>query len=584
MSARTDFRYDIIAGIVFLGAAIGAALVIWHAGRHSSFAVDDWSFIEYRRSGIAPLWVAYNGNLVAGQVLAYRLLFGLFGISSYGPYRALVLAAHLACATVVFAYARRRVGPVFALAAAILVLFLAPAAEVMYFTDSALAHSVAPLCGLVALLCLDFEGRRPAMLAGLGFALALITFASALPLIVGVALELALRKHWKRLLLPIVPLLLYALWFVALRSMSAPTSMLAQPGANRVDAVGSRGQATGASHNLHLVLRYIDALASGTVGALTHSTGTLAHVLGAAFLVALLASLAWLLLGIRRGGLSWLTASTHRTRWLTLAVALILLWGLDAITRAQYRVVASRYLYQSAILVVLIVAETAGIAKHRIRSQVVIRASLGASILAVIFAVTNLGPLRRYGELIGSLGTTTRAGLGALELTRSQVAPSYAPAVSIGLIQVTAGPYFAATARLGSPALSPWQLRRASENDRQVEDTVLIGGLGLRPVRESRDYPRIRCTAHHLNDFASPVAETLHVGGFVIHNEARRALSLAPFRFADRPSPVTSWVVRPGQTAAVMIPADTSAVPWRVTVTGRGQFQLCDLPAPTGSQ
>ncbi len=66
----------------------------------------------------------------------------------------------------VFVYARSRVGPVLGLAAALLVLLLGQASEILYY-PGALNHVLVPTCFVFALLCLDRETLSGDLIAAL---------------------------------------------------------------------------------------------------------------------------------------------------------------------------------------------------------------------------------------------------------------------------------------------------------------------------------------------------------------------------------------------------------------------------------
>lgn len=84
---------------------------LFHQGRGLSFFGDDWEFI-FSRQGFSPhtLLAPVNGALDLTEILIYKVLLGLFGISSYRPFQATLVGLHVICVTLLFFLARRRLG------------------------------------------------------------------------------------------------------------------------------------------------------------------------------------------------------------------------------------------------------------------------------------------------------------------------------------------------------------------------------------------------------------------------------------------------------------------------------------------
>ena len=111
-------------------AAVVAAATLLYVGRRSSFFWDEWWFIVRRRDGsLDDFFRPWNGHLIAIPVLIYKALFELVGLRHYLPYRVVLTAAHVGTCVLLFAYLRRRVTVVYALATTIVILFLGVAWE-----------------------------------------------------------------------------------------------------------------------------------------------------------------------------------------------------------------------------------------------------------------------------------------------------------------------------------------------------------------------------------------------------------------------------------------------------------------------
>jgi len=98
------------AWVVLAVAMALAAVLILRVTRGTTLWFDDWSWALTRRSGLHSLLASYNGHFSLVSTLVYRGLYATSGISSYVPFRIVLVVGHLVCVGLVFAYARRRVG------------------------------------------------------------------------------------------------------------------------------------------------------------------------------------------------------------------------------------------------------------------------------------------------------------------------------------------------------------------------------------------------------------------------------------------------------------------------------------------
>ena len=112
------------AGLALLGLALvaGALLLIWLL-HNAPYVMDEWSLMQ-RAQGGSPSQILEPWN---GHLLAFGLLLAHFSIllvgSSYSLLIALDVAGVLACSALVYVFARRRIGPILALAPAMVPLF-----------------------------------------------------------------------------------------------------------------------------------------------------------------------------------------------------------------------------------------------------------------------------------------------------------------------------------------------------------------------------------------------------------------------------------------------------------------------------
>src|SRR5690242_10824647 len=85
-------------------AAFGAVVVVafplmlW-CERGTWFQLDDWDFLAARTGGnVGDLFRAHNQHWVTLPIVAYRLLWQVFGLHTARPYQALLIVGHLGIA------------------------------------------------------------------------------------------------------------------------------------------------------------------------------------------------------------------------------------------------------------------------------------------------------------------------------------------------------------------------------------------------------------------------------------------------------------------------------------------------------
>ncbi|MEA2340704.1 MAG: hypothetical protein QOG11_781, partial [Solirubrobacteraceae bacterium] len=164
--------------------------------------------------------------------------------------------------------------------------------------------------------------------------------------------------------------------------------------------------------------------------------------------------------------------------------------------------------------------------------------------------------------------------LGALEIARGRVAPSFALTAPVAqdqyLFPVTAGAFFEAVDAHGpAPALSPAELRAGTPEQRSAADHVLIGAYALRlarvPGRPASDCARS----------GAGVEATLPRAAVVVTNLRPQPIVLTLRRFGDaqRPVPFAFLVAR--STARLTIPVDRVALPWRLSANLPASIAVC---------
>ena len=209
------------APLVVFGAVECTAFVIWlNVGRSGWFYIDEWDFLAGRSAGdLGDVFRSHNGHWTTLPVLAFRLLFALFGLRTYVPYRVTIIVLYLVAAALLLAVTRRAgVNPWIATSAcAMFALFGAGWENILLPFQMTFTGSL--VFGLVYLLLADHDGpfdRRDALglVAGL-FALMCSGVGIVLVAVVGAAV---LARRGRRLaLLHVVPLAsAYAIWLIVI--------------------------------------------------------------------------------------------------------------------------------------------------------------------------------------------------------------------------------------------------------------------------------------------------------------------------------------------------------------------------------
>lgn len=523
----------------------GAALLIRET-RAITFRDDEWLWIQYRRGGgLATLIRPYNQHFVPVGLTIYRLLLAIAGLRTYLPYRLVGSAAQLGCVALVFLYARPRVGGYLAWLAALLVLAFGPGADAFLWPFNDLTIVLAVDAGIGVLLALDRGDRRGNIAAAVVLGLALACDDIGVAVAAGVLVELVLRRRWRELWVVAVPLALYALWFVVYQHPITP-SPLSHVARFVVDAAAS-------------VMSSLAGLSGANV--LTYSDG---HFLrwGTPLLVLGLLVLAWRVWRLWRAG--------HvPARLAGLAAIALAFWVTVGIGRSYLRVGPlvltatgheGRYVYVGAVFVLLLAVEAARGAQA---APGWARAIIGVLVLAAVWS--NLGSLRDDAHFERNDALVTRASLGAVQMTRAIVSPSFAPAGFVFSL-VRAGPYLAAVRALGSPAATPAEIAGDPDAVRLSVDTQLIQihHLRLAPVGGIA-----RCARR----VGAGTATAVTLGsGTVLVQAGTVPVKVSVRRFSTAFEPIGA--VPAGALQSLRIGPDGSSQPWRVSV-GAGTRVVC---------
>jgi len=554
---------------------VAVGLFLFHETRGTTFWFDEWTWVLHRRGNDLGTFLApHNGHLSLVPILVYRVLFAAAGLEHYGAYRAVVIIAHLTCVTLVFVYARRRVGDLLGLLAASLLLFLGPAYQNVLWPFQ-VGWLISLAAGVAALLMLDRADRKGDVAACGLLVVSVASSGLGLPIAAGMLVEVLRRpRGWRTAWIVGVPLALYVPWWLHYQDSSwirvAHAFGVEHPLLTGIlDSPGFAANAAASALSALLGL-------SGHSGADLRGAGTFISW-GAPLAIAAVAILVWVARGAR--GLS--------PRVIALLTMMGTFWVLTGVTRVVFSdPFTSRYLYVGGLLIVLASVELA-------RGVRVGRGASVALIALVAFAVlSNVGDFRDGGRYLRSQASDTRALATAFEIARPVVSPSF---VAEGFAPIVAGEYFAATRELGSPADSPTALAREPESARLKADAELAAmhGLALRPSSRPRtgSPPRVDAVAGVAARPRNGCLAIVPAGVTSGPNGGRLALTLpasglavvavdAPVtvsvrRFADGFHPLAS--LAPGASATLKIRPDLAAAPWHMRVVSTGRATVCGL-------
>jgi hypothetical protein len=228
-------------------ALVAVALPLYFVlARGQWFFQDEWEFLANRDGGsFASLMRPHNEHWSTLPVIAYRLLWTVFGLRTYLPYQALSIVTHIAVAVLLRILMRRAgVHPWLATAAA--GAFLLFGSGFQDITWGFQVGYVAPIVfGSIQLILTDHDeriGGRDAL--GLLFgALALMCSGTAVTMVAVVGIAVLIRRGIVPALVQVVPLAaLYLAWWVDYGREGAPHH--ARPGLGRFVDFVTRGLRT----------------------------------------------------------------------------------------------------------------------------------------------------------------------------------------------------------------------------------------------------------------------------------------------------------------------------------------------------
>lgn len=557
------------AGLVILVMAMAgaAALILW-LERGTTYMSDEWAWVNFAgEASIAEMFRPLNQHLSFLVLLPTKIGLDLWGTSgAMLPFKLMGVAGVLACGALVYAFALPRLGPLVALAPAMIPMYLGTATVILLQPLIGLQVLYSLAFGIGALVALDRGSRGGDIAASLLVVLSLACFSTGIAFLAGVAVAVLLApKRVRRAYVFLIPAILYGGW----RLWAMKYGSTGGPELANVPA---------------LPLYYSDSIASTTAALFGRSPmlgpgpGTYVFLHGftldqasAAFVFTAIEVFV-IVIAARR--LSRLGPTTPML-WATLAV-LLTLWTIQGLVLVDGRTPGeSRYIYPGAIAMSLVVVE----AVRRVRfTQFAVTVILGLTVVGIA------GNLVRFNDgrnLIEYLAPRSFAYTGLMDLSGPNADPNYVPsneapvAAPAGALSIPVSAYQAVSARHGPLGYSPARILEMPADIRHGSDEVLIGMLRLdlapgagvaardcRRAAQGRRGDRVR----------------LPRGGAVLRSQSSTPVLLR--RFGDRPG-VGIGRLEAGRPALLRIPPDSAQLPWVLETPRPAPLTVCTIgPAP----
>jgi len=547
-----------IAWVILGGAmAVAVAFLFW-IQRDLAFDGDAFNWIMLSTLGSAKAVVEpYGGHLILTPMLIYKAVLTVAG-DSYTALGIVQVALLLILSGLIYEYGRRRLGPLLALPAAIVILFLGSSSNVLMQPMLGIQFLCALVPGLAGLLALERGDRRGDIAACVFFSLAAVGFEMGLAFAFGGAVGIALRDdRWRRAWIVAIPFAIYGVWRIwALQygESGADLSNLPWIPAYAVDNLG-----------------VIGASLFGLFFWVGHGQLTYLKLVGFDFshlgtgLVLLTAELFAAVLVIRR---MLQRGPIPPTFWVAVAV-LVAIWLEQGLALAPNRTPGEvRYVFPDTVAFLLIALECArGIRPTRL-------ALIGATALTLAAVVGNMPRFKEGRDILVEYTTSARAAMAAMELDGASMRPGFNPATEAAEAFVPGretyiGPESLAALRAeyGRFGYSLPELRSRPEEERRTADIVAARGMGLAPVST-------RAAGSECGTSGPAGTIKLPRDGAVLRTQRRSPLLLR--RFADNYAAEIGQL-QPGVPVAVRIPRDASGIAWHAYAPNGGRLAACRL-------
>jgi hypothetical protein len=503
---------------------VAVAFNLWET-RGQTFFSDEWSRYLFADKSVSGMLRGHSGHLVLLNTVLYKAILYTFGAGSYLPFRVAEALLLGICGVLFYALARNWAGPWECLAATIVLLFLGSSLEVTV-TPTGTVNLMPIAFGLGALICLQrFKGEGAGdVISCLLLVAAVASHSDGLAFLAAATVMLALqdrRGALSRSWVVAIPAVLYVAWLIWYHAGATTTT-----------------QEVVHLHNLGGVPSTIVAAAATGLSALSGLFGSAESAHGVPFNI----EAGYLLLGLLIVAAAWRVRSGRpiaREIWVALALGLSFWFLLGLVVTADRPATASRYIYPSAVFLLLIILVLVG----RVRGTPWV--IWGTAAAVVVSVVPNLIAYNDGANRLREWAVVERADLGAVELLKEEVPLDSIPELSRGARIVTVGgrgfkfpaiTYFNAVFRYGSPAASPEGIASMPEARRKAVDGVLLRGDDLtlsNPAAHLAAAGRRCRPAFGTSVGAAEVFRVPTVGLLIRPRESRSTLGVSARRFAD---------------------------------------------------
>ena len=505
---------------------ISAVIVIMHAGRDTTFAMDDWTWVQGRISWRPHIFLyPHNEHLSALPIFVYKVLFETVGLAHYWVWRLVAVAFDLTCAGLLFVFVRRRLGPWLALGLAANLVFTGTGAiDIVWPFQIGFLGSLAT--GIGALLLLDDDTRRSDIGACVLLCLCLSSSSQGLVITAAVLLNTLLRPRLReRFWVPLIPIVLYIAWYVKY----GRSTLELGAGIPQIPNHVFHGLSVGTTAATGLPTEYGGVLAAGLIAAVLYS--------------------------VTRAGV--------RLPALLTAVALpLIFWVIVSLARTGVAPDEPRYIYPTSFFVIVMAAEALLPLVPPNPVPIMLAAILG---LGALGGAAGLNP---FGDVLRQQANDMRANLSAAELLHDRLPPDYTAYADY----VHMGEYDRAAAAYGSTIhWSAAQIPKRSASERAGVDAALVR-IGYPAPKPTSDKPPAGCSAQAGNGKDA----TIRLPGAQLYIQPGAApVEIRLRRFGDTFPKDAQFQVAPGSAQTMTIPSDRSRQPWIVALRSQAGFKAC---------
>lgn len=544
---------------ILLGAAMAAAVAfLFWMQRGLAFADDSFNWILLNGFGSSTAVIEpYGGHLIFTPMLTFRAILGVFG-ASYTAMGVIQIGLLLVLSGLIYEYGRRRVGPLLALPAAIIILFLGSSWNVLMQPMLGIQFLCALVPGLAGLLVLERSDRRGDIAACIFFSLATFGFEMGLTFVVGGAVAIALREdRWRRAWVVVVPFVLYGIWRIWATKYGGSGAHLSNLLWVPAYAVDSLGVVVASLFGLFFWV------GSGQLTSLKLAGFNLSHLAEGLFLLTAEAFAVVLVIRrlLKRGPLP-------NTFWVAIAV-LLAIWLEQGLALAPNRTPGEvRYVFPDTVVFLLVAIECArGVRATRL-------ALIGATALTAVAVVGNMPRFKEGRDILVGYSTDFQAAVAAMELDGPHMRPTFNPATEATAAftpgrETHLGPTSVAalSGKYGPFGYPIAVLAEKPEGQRETADLVAVRGLGLKLAPTAGNGSHCRA-ANAVGSIGLPR------GGALLR--AQRSSPLLLRRFGSRYVAKVGQL-QAGQSVVIRIPTDGATLAWHAYAPDAGRLAACRL-------